>query len=238
MYGWRARIGLVLPVDNAVLEPEMYELGLPGISFHSFRLTVDDPVQMRRQAVDIARPLRELGVDVAVYACAETSFIDGEDSNQTLAEEVGAASGIPVVTATTAMVLALRHLDLAKVAVVTPYATASGRSLERLLAAHGVEVVASLHRDFRRDDPRTWYETNQQDPTLVYRLVRQLDTDSADGVLVSATNLRCLPILGQLERDLGRPVVSNNQAIVWWCLNRLGLLDPVPGRGTLLERLS
>ena len=38
MIGWRSRIGVLLPPDNAVLEYEVNRLPLPGVSFHVARM--------------------------------------------------------------------------------------------------------------------------------------------------------------------------------------------------------
>jgi maleate cis-trans isomerase len=236
-FGWRARIGLILPADNVVAEPELYSLGLPGISFHASRLTVTEHAQMRRQALDSATAFAEMGVDVVVYACAETSFNAGEDARGRLPQIIQEACGLPVVTATTAILEAVTALDLKRVAVVTPYTDRSGRLFESALAGQGVEVLAARHRDFRvgSRDPREWYETNRQPPTTAYHMLRDADSDGVDGVVASATNLAMLQLLEEAEQDLGKPVVGCNQSILWWCLRELGIKQPIPGYGALLR---
>jgi len=42
-------------------------------------------------------------------------------------------------------------------------------------------------------------------------------------------------ILDALEQDLGRPVISANQASLWHCLRLSGVKGPVPGYGNLLR---
>lgn len=238
MFGWRARVGLVLPADNAVAEPEFYSLGVEGVSFHTARLSATDNVEMRAQAADAAMAFKELGVDILAYACAETSFDAGERSREQLVHDLNQVVGVPVVTATEAMLEALTALELRRVALVTPYAEDSGELFESTLTAAGVEVTTSRHSDFRTrsSDPREWYETNRQPPTTAYQLIREVGYDSADGVLVAATNFATLPLLQRAENDLGKPVVACNQAILWWCLRQLRIHDDVAGYGQLLRR--
>ncbi|MFC0531648.1 maleate cis-trans isomerase family protein [Phytohabitans kaempferiae] len=232
-----ARVGLVVPADNAVIEPELYSVGVAGMSFHAYRITETEPSRMRAQAVDLAGSFGELGLDAAVYACAETSFEPGMRGNAGLAAALQEISGIPVTTATTAMLAAVRHLGLSTIGLVTPYRPASGVQLEHMLAAHGLKVASRVHRDFAgsSDDPRVWYETNRQPSTVVYELARGLDLTMADGVLVSATNLRTLDVVERLEAELGKPVVTCNQSILWWSRRMLGLPDAVTGHGRLLR---
>jgi maleate cis-trans isomerase len=236
MYGWRARCGLILPVDNTVMEPELYGLGLEGVSFHSARLTTSDRQRMPQQGVEIARVFPEMGVDAVVYACAETSFLGGVDANRVVIEGIESATGLPAVTATWAMVAALRRLALRRISLVTPYPDTSGRAMEEFLQRCEFDVVASRHTEFRAgpDDPGDWYQTNLQPPQVAYRLARELAEVDAEGVLISATNFRTLEVIAALEADLHRPVVTCNQAIVWWLLDRLGLDARVPDHGLLL----
>jgi maleate cis-trans isomerase len=42
-------------------------------------------------------------------------------------------------------------------------------------------------------------------------------------------------IIERLERDLGKPVVTSQQAALWRALRLAGLADPVPGFGRLLR---
>ena len=37
-YGWRARVGILLPSNNTVLEPEMASVVPEGVTFHATRM--------------------------------------------------------------------------------------------------------------------------------------------------------------------------------------------------------
>ncbi len=237
MYGWRGRVGLILPVDNAVMEPELYGCGIEGVSFHGARLTTEVREEMPRQGIDLAPVFATLGADALVYACAETSFLGGVDQNRAIIEEIEKRSGLPAVTATWAMVLALQHMRLARVALLTPYTDARGAVMEDFLRRNGIEVTSSRHHVFEgpRGESREWFATNLQSPDVAYRMCRGLDLSDADAVLISATNFRTFEIVDALERDLGRPVVSCNQAILWWALRRLSVNADLPRLGALLR---
>jgi maleate isomerase len=49
---------------------------------------------------------------------------------------------------------------------------------------------------------------------------------------------RALEAAGELERRLGIPVVTANQATIWATLRALGVNQPIPGFGSLLEKLG
>ena len=66
-------------------------------------------------------------------------------------------------------------------------------------------------------------------------LARRADTPEAQAVLISGTGLPTVGVLERLERELGKPVISSNQACLWRALRLAGVSDPVPGFGRLLR---
>jgi maleate isomerase len=61
---------------------------------------------------------------------------------------------------------------------------------------------------------------------------READAD-VDAYLMSCTNIRSVEIIDELERRLGRPVITSNQATLWYCLRACRLRDVLPGLGRL-----
>jgi maleate cis-trans isomerase len=55
-------------------------------------------------------------------------------------------------------------------------------------------------------------------------------------VFLSCTNLPTLPVLAELEAELGCPVISSNAATIWQCLALLGVPAEAAGLGMLLGR--
>jgi maleate isomerase len=43
-------------------------------------------------------------------------------------------------------------------------------------------------------------------------------------------------VIEQLEQDLGKPVITSNQATAWQLMRLLGIDDPIEGYGELLRR--
>jgi maleate cis-trans isomerase len=46
--------------------------------------------------------------------------------------------------------------------------------------------------------------------------------------------MQTFPIIDRLERQIGCPVVTSNQALLWASLRALGITAPMPGFGKLL----
>jgi maleate isomerase len=233
----RARIGLILPMDNVVMEPELYALGIPGVSYHTIRLTTKERRLMPEQAIVLAPILVESGVDLIVYACAETSFLGGADDSHRVSAEITAATGLPCVTAVGAMIEALRTLAVHRIALVTPYTAARTQVMQEVLLRYGFETAGYTQQDFSEGhgDSREWYHTNRQPPSVAYEMALRADRPAAEAVVIGATNFRTLAVVEALEAQLGKPVVTTNQAILRAALLCLGISDPIPGMGRLFQ---
>jgi maleate cis-trans isomerase len=55
------------------------------------------------------------------------------------------------------------------------------------------------------------------------KVVKENTRDEADGYFLSCTNTRMIEAIDDLERELGKPVVNSNQAVLWASLSRLGV---------------
>lgn len=232
MIGWRARIGFLLPADNAVLEHEVNRLPLPGISFHIARMFPLELGKLPEDALQHIPSLKECHVNFMVYACAASSFMFGPEANRDLEQEIKDRSGLDAVTATSSMVLSLKALGIKKVALATPY----WRELdEKLLAYFAAGEVKVVHIESLQLD--NWEAMNNQPADAVYRLVKRADHPDAEGLLILSTNLPTFEVLQTLEQDLRKPVVSTNQGMIWVACRRLGIRDSLEGYGRLWKEI-
>lgn len=230
MIGWRSRIGVLLPPDNAVLEHEVNRLPLPGVSFHIARMFPVELSELPQDALQHIPSLKECQVNFILYACAASSFMFGPQANDELETEIKERSGLDAVTATSAMILSLKALGINRVALATPYWRELDEKLLAYFADGEIEVthIESLQLD-------NWEAMNNQTADSVYRLVRRADHADAEGILILSTNLPTFEVLQVLEDDLKKPVVSTNQGMVWAACRKLGIRDTIPGYGRLWQ---
>lgn len=238
MYGWRARLGLLLPMDNAVAEPEWWSVLPDGVAAYVTRLTSRDRPAMPANGVELSECFDELGVDVVGYGCAETSFLGATDVNRWIGEQISERVGVPAVTTSYAMIDALAALGARRIAVCSPYPDGANDALVGFLEGHALEVVSFAAEDLVSPEGRRreWDRTNRQPPSTAVSLARQADVPTADAILISATNLRTFDVLTQLETDLGKPVISSSSALLWNMLRASGVADVVVALGTLGRR--
>jgi maleate isomerase len=241
MYGWRARVGLLLPIDNAVMEPELYNVkGLDGVAFYGTRLTTDVRENMPENGMQLSKLFKELGSDIIVYCCAETAFLKGVDGNEYISNQITQQTGQPAVTAMSAKVEALKHLQIKNISLVTPYTDERNDVLKGFFNRMGIKVSGSVNRDFSKDsnDEREWYECNVQPPNIAYQMALEANTEESEAIVISATNFRTFEIIKDLEEITGKPVISTNQAILWSVFRKLNLPIDLPDYGKLLTNVA
>ncbi len=234
MYGWRAKVGIICPKDNMVVEPEFYELAPDGISVHASRLSTVDLDEMPTAAEEDASVLNDMGADVLVYACNASSFKDGPDSHAQIRDRLRSASSLPVTTASTAILEALKNLNISSVDVVTPYGDEELDQLQTFLTGNGLTVENMRGLGLAADEVEDLARVNEETARDTYRRVSDA-SDEGEAVLVISTNLASIGSIAAMEADVGKPVITVNQAMFWHALRLVGSNGAVPGYGLLFQ---
>ena len=228
------RIGLIIPSSNTTMEIEFREMLPKGFSLHTARMrlkevTVSGLEEMEREAEYEALKLRDAGVDIIGYGCTSGSLIRGVGHDEMLERRLEAASGVPAVATSGAVLRALRALGIGRVAVATPYIDEINEKEEEFLEKNGFEVV-----DLRALRLKDNLKIGRIDEGTLISLVEGLRHERADGIFISCTNLPTITAIDYLERKMGKPVFSSNTATLWAMLRRLEYKEPISGYGRLL----
>jgi len=173
--------------------------------------------------------------DVIVWACTSASFYRGRGGHAALLQHLASlTSGIPVLTASSAVVRTLRRLRAVRLGVVAPYPPEINARLAIFLQEEDfvVERLIALY-DCAVDD-----DTLQQTPLPRIREAIEAAAGDVDAVLVSCTGLTTLPLLDAVTEAVGRSVVSSNAAILAESLSTLGSPGPVRGFHALMRALA
>ena len=230
-------MGLIVPSVNAVIEPEFNRMAPPGFTFHATRVmlreTTPEGVRaMNREVVHAAALLATLNPDILAYACTSGSFVDGWEAMRRQIGRLSAQAGCPVVATSAAMVAALEHLGVRRIALATPYLDAINRLEQAFLEDRGFRVVScrglGLSGQAIREVP----------PERAYALALETDDPRAEAVFVSCTDLRALQVVDALERALRKPVLTSNQVTLWALLRAAGWPGTLEGCGRLLAGVA
>jgi maleate cis-trans isomerase len=238
----RVRIGVLVPPGNPTVEPELYRMAPAGVSFHFARLTappsngaagaaagMEERTRAYLDGLDgPARVLAEVRPAVVLLAHTASSYALGWGREQPLIDRLAALGRAPALLAAHAARAALQHLGVSRLALGTPYPESISRQGQVYWQAAGFEIVG-YHRLAGVADIYAESEERAAD------LARRADARAAQAVLISGTGLPTIGALERLEHELGKPVISSNQAGLWRALRLAGVGEPVPGFGRLLR---
>ena len=229
------RFGLLTPSSNTTQEPE-FSAALPSdVSLHTGRVAYRDitPQEQMRCVLELeaeSRKLADAEVDVIVFAATAPTLAKGEGYDRELIKRMSDASGRPATTAATAFVDALTLLGAKKIAIGAPWSKTMDKPMVEFMQASGFTVVHSEVAGFVAS-----IELGRAGPEQAYELGRRTDRPDADAVIMPGGNWPCMSIVERLERELGKPVLSNNAVSLWAGLRMLKRSDSVSGYGSLLR---
>lgn len=237
--GERARLGLIVLQTDQTIEHEFAGIfgAQDGVALYTARIPNAMDVTretLRQMAVDLPHTAGLLppsfGFDVIGYACTSGATMIGEDRVDKLIRNVHpqAKTTNPI----SACKAALAALGLKRIALVTPYAVDVTLEMQANLRAAGYETTAVATFD-QSDDFTVARISSDSILKAVCHIGARAD---CDGVFVSCTSLRALPIISKAEAALGKPVIASNQVLAWHMMRLAGLSDTPTNAGSLFPQ--
>jgi maleate cis-trans isomerase len=238
-YGRRAKIGLIVPPTNTVNEAEWARMAPEGVTIHVTRMRLhadaQSPEGERQLYADIEKSTRDLAaasLDAIAYGCTAGSMAMPLAK---LTDYMTSIAGIPCVATAPALVLACRALGVTRVALATPYHDALNEHERHFLAQNGIEVVALKGLGIGAGGPHEYVRIARVPKEAVLAHACSVDRPEAQARMISCTDFATLEAVPELERALGKPVVTSNQATFWAALRAARVDDRSPSFGRLLQ---
>jgi maleate isomerase/arylmalonate decarboxylase len=237
-YGTRAKLGLIVPPTNTVNEAEWARMLPAGVTMHVTRMALhaDSASEAGRAALyaDVRKAVADLAqasLDVIAYGCTAGSMVT---PIETLTDYMSACCGLPCVATAPAIVAACRALGVQRVALATPYHDTLNAHEARFLRDCGIETVAMRGLGIGAGGAHEYVRIARVPLADVYAHCRGADHPHAQALVVSCTDFAALEAIPRLEAELGKPVVTSNQATLWRALRAAGIEDRFDRYGRLL----
>ncbi|MCZ7658140.1 MAG: hypothetical protein M5U07_09905 [Xanthobacteraceae bacterium] len=234
VYGRRGRIGLVVPANNSVIEPELWSVLPPDIALYATRLLVKGDLTptlvhaMEAQVGQAVETLAATGVDVIAYCDMVTTFIMEPGWNEAATERIARDTGAKAISAWTALRDALAALGVRRFALGTPYPSAIHAMARPFFETRGFSLSddATLDIVAVREVPTV-------DRSRLQPMIDALDLGGADALVLLATDLPTFGVIAEIEERIARPVLTSNQTLLWGAMRSLGLKDRIAALGAL-----
>jgi len=240
-YAWRAKIGVIHPgggenhiMDFFKVAPPGVAISSTGVPFHKDE-SVESMLHLDEHVVEAASQVLARSnahpPDVIAWICTAGSFLRGKGHDQKLIKEMEAATKIPCTTTSSAMLAAFKELGIKKLCLLTPYPKDANEIEKKFIEDNGFKVVKADGLDLVEI-----HVLANIHPGVLLTMAKKADIPEADGIFISCTGLNAMDIIEPLEYDLGKPVVTSNQASYWHAFKMARVREPIKGYGTLFNR--
>lgn len=240
-YGWRGKLGLVYIASAWSMEAEYADMAPLGVTTHTTRIAlsdnpdcfgVNDVSNLGDKVVEATKLLAQAPLNSIAFGCTSGSFTNGIEYDQKLIEEMEEASnGIRCTTTSNSVVKALQSYKVQKIAIATPYSEEMNTLAKKFFQDNGFIITNMTGLGLTSD-----YDISNTSIETVYQMARQADTKDAEALFISCTGLSTVHMIQTLEEDLGKPVISSNQATFWNSLRLAGIQTKMNGFGSLLAK--
>ncbi len=229
------RIGLIVLATDLTSEHDFITIcNSPRIRLHISRTEYKNPVtpeNLRAMKNGLAESAALLVPDIplqAIYfSCTSGGAMLGD---KTVVEKIQSAKGeVPVITPLSAARSAFTALRTRKLSILTPYTEDVARPVGSYFEENGftVQNISYMNLVDDREMARIKAES-------IIAAAKETISDDAEALFISCTALRSAEIAGLIEKEIGKPVVTSNQAAAWKALKITGITPDVVGYGKLL----
>ncbi len=206
-------VGLMVPINNTTMERELLAWLPAGSTCKTVKiprgkglLTKESLPEYRAAALKLAEAFHDPAIDAVTYGCTAAGFISGPAGDAALQADLANVTGKNVVTTARSMVLALQEAGVKHIALVTPYLEPVNVQLKAFLADGGISV-----KNFNSFYAQTTDELGRIEAHQVAKLARDTMRDDCEALFIGCSQLPTVDILGDLEREFGRPAFSSIQ---------------------------
>ena len=231
------RIGLITLASDFRIEKDFNNIIYgKNIDLFSNRIKSYNPLTnktLEKMADDITDVTKQIlpnqKLDCVAYGCTSGTIAAGY---QSIYKKVNLAKpNTKVTTPITSAINALKALRINNLSIFTPYTDEINQSVINYFKIEGgIEISELSYFDIASD-----LDIGKVDPEHLFDVLVKKDLSSSDALFVSCTALPVLSIIKDLEKKLGKIVLSSNQTLIWDTLNQIDYKDKVEGYGELFN---
>ena len=230
------KIGLISLASDFRIEKDFNDLFYgKDIDLYSNRINFYNPLTnetLKKMADDIPEVTKNIlpdqKLDCVAYGCTSGTIAAGY---QSIYEKVNLAKpNTKVTTPITSAINALKTLKINKVSIFTPYTDEINQSVINYFKNEKIEISQLSYFDIASD-----LDIGKVDPQHLFDVLIKQDLSKSDALFVSCTALPVLSIINDIEKKLGKVILSSNQTLIWDTLKQIDNQNKVDGYGVLFN---
>ena len=192
-------------------------------------LTNENLIKMTEKLTEVTKNiLPNQTLDVVAYGCTSGTIAAGID--QIINKIQSAKPNCKVITPITSAVKALKHLNLKKISVFTPYSQAINEKVISYFKNEKFDIKSFASFNLESD-----LDIGKIDPNYLFEALAKMDTGDSEALFISCTALPALEIIEELENKINKTVLSSNQTLIWDSIRSIKCNSSIEGYGKLLR---
>ena len=167
-------------------------------------------------------------LDCVVYGCTSGTIAAGYKS---IYDKVNLAKpNTKVTTPITSTINALKTLKIKKISIFTPYTDEINQSVIKFFRKEKIEITEFFYFDIASD-----LDIGKVDPNYLFNVLCKMKNSKDKALFISCTALPILPMIKELEKKIGKIILSSNQTLIWDTLKQVNYKSKICGFGELFN---
>ncbi len=241
--GYRAKIGVVVPGTNTIVQPEYEALKPPGVTNHVMRMLLPsrpyDDMKSYQKALEteggnLEEALKTLLLcepDAVAHGHSIHSFRGDVDRALEEKAELEKFCNRPFMTPSLSLLAGLEAIGKPrKLGILTPYWPPADEMIANWFRSAGYTPVHST--GLKTVGPLS---VAMVKPEVIMAAFEAINTPEVEVLIHVGTNLPVSGITEAIEQRCGKPLIGVNVATYWAALRQLGIKDRIEGFGVLVR---
>ena len=230
------RIGLITLASDFRIEKDFNNVIYgKDIDLYCNRIKSYNPLtnnSLKKMADDISNVAKNIlpdqKLDCVAYGCTSGTIAAGYEK---IFEKVNLVKPkTKVTTPITSAINAFKVLKTNKISIFTPYTDEINRSLMNYFKSENIEISDLSYLDIASD-----LDIGKIDPNYLFETIANIDLSQSDTLFISCTALPVLSLIKDLEKKIGKIVLSSNQVLIWDTLKQVNFKDQILNYGELFN---
>ena len=230
------RVGLITLASDFRIEKDFNNVIYDkDVDLYCNRIQCYNPLTnetLKKMANDIPKVTKDIlpdqKLDCVAYGCTSGTIAAGY---QLIHDKVNLAKpNTKVTTPITSTIKALKSLKIKRLSIFTPYTDEINQSVIDYFKKENIEIDELSYFDIASD-----LDIGKVDPQHVFDTIAKIDLSKSDALFVSCTALPVLSVIDELEKKIGKIILSSNQTLIWDTLKQINFKNKVAGYGELFN---
>ena len=230
------RIGLITLASDFRIEKDFNNVIYDkNIDLYCNRIKSYNPLtneSLKKMADDIPKVTKDIlpnqKLDCVAYGCTSGTIAAGYE---TILKKVNLVKPkTKVTTPITSAINAFKALKANKISIFTPYTDEINQSLINYFKKENIEISNLSYLNIASD-----LDIGKIDPNYLFETLVNIDLSQSDALFISCTALPVLSLIEDIEKKIGKIVLSSNQVLIWDTLKQVNLKDQILNYGELFK---